>query len=150
MSLTVPIFSLLSFRLSMSPSLKRASISLIISTSTSNPSQWSERQLVTTQNRRAKGIFQTESGITTAFDYILDPTAAKNYVVPDKQALIDMAFFLLIAGSDTTAAPLSWAMFYLATRPGDVAKIRAELKDVPRNVYGAFEHHNICNLPYLV
>lgn len=67
-----------------------------------------------------------------------------------KEALIDEAFALCFAGTDTTSYALSFATYYLLRNPDKLRRMLDELKGAPRNADGLYEYRNICNLPYLV
>ncbi|KAH4106582.1 cytochrome P450 monooxygenase sthD [Parastagonospora nodorum] len=56
--------------------------------------------------------------------------------------------FIIIAGSDTVAATLTFAFFYLAKHPGHVTRLREELFPL-RAANGTFSHQRIFDAPHL-
>ena len=64
--------------------------------------------------------------------------------------LVDEAFLLLVAGSDTTAYSIACTTYYLLTHQEVLSKLKAELNDVPRKADGTLDCTNLLTLPYLV
>ncbi|KAJ5746283.1 cytochrome P450 [Penicillium odoratum] len=108
-----------------------------------------EKWIKTVKARRDNGILQTEDGRDTVFDLLLESNDRKGYQVADMSELIDEAFLLLIAGSDTTAYSLSCATYYILNHRDVLLKLKAELATVPRHVDGRLDCRNIQSLPYL-
>ncbi|KAJ5654239.1 cytochrome P450 [Penicillium lividum] len=108
-----------------------------------------EKWIKTVKARRDKGILQTEDGRDTVFDLLLESNDRKGYQVADMSELIDEAFLLVIAGSDTTAYSLSCATYYILNHGDILSKLKAELATVPRHVDGHLDCRNIQSLPYL-
>jgi cytochrome P450 len=100
--------------------------------------------------RRQNNVFAEEDGTITMFDLLLETKPGKDYNVPEMEQLIDEAFLFLAAGVDTTACTLAHATYYILSDDDILAKLRAELKGVPRDVNGNFEWRHLANLPYLV
>ena len=66
----------------------------------------------------------------------------------DPQVIRDQVLAVLLAGRDTTAGTLSWAVYELARHPECVAKLRAEILDtVGPSDAPTYEH--LKNMPYL-
>lgn len=68
----------------------------------------------------------------------------------NREALVDEAFVLCFAGTDTTGIGLSLGTYYLLKNPEKLNKMLDELKTVKTNAEGLFEYRELCNLPYLV
>ncbi|KAI1374297.1 cytochrome P450 [Hypoxylon crocopeplum] len=66
----------------------------------------------------------------------------------DLSALRNDSRFIVIAGSDTVAATLAFAFFYLARHPEHANKLRDELLPL-RSADGTFAHQNIANAEHL-
>jgi hypothetical protein len=66
----------------------------------------------------------------------------------DRKVLRDQIVAVLLAGRDTTASTLSWALYELSRHPHAVKKLRAEiLSTIGRDAYPTYEH--LKNMPYL-
>ena len=81
---------------------------------------------------------------------MLQPDPKKGYEVPTLEDLVDDAFLFLIAGSDTTAYTLSVGTFHILDNEEVLARLRAELKEAPKDTHGTFIWKDLVNLPYLV
>lgn len=57
-----------------------------------------------------------------------------------REELIDQLGVLFLAGHETSASALTWAFFILATQPGLVARLRAEVRAVAGDGPIGFEH----------
>ncbi|MFM7347063.1 MAG: cytochrome P450 [Tagaea sp.] len=64
-------------------------------------------------------------------------TDAKGFT---REELIDQLGVLFLAGHETSASALTWAFYLLATRPGMVARLRAEVAEVAGDGPIRFEH----------
>lgn len=84
------------------------------------------------------------------FDLLLQPNDQKGYQVPGMTELVDEAFLLLVAGSDTTAYSIACTTYYILTHDDVLAKLKEELNGVPRHADGRLDCRNIQTLPYLV
>ena len=100
--------------------------------------------------RREKGITQTEDGRDTVFDLLLEPNPDRGYEVPTIEQLVDEAFLLLVAGSDTTAYSIACTTFYLLNQKKALTKLKQELRLLPRTMDGRLDLANVMGLPYLV
>ncbi|KAL7650319.1 hypothetical protein ACMYSQ_012117 [Aspergillus niger] len=68
---------------------------------------------------------------------------------PTDQAIKDDAWFIIAAGSDTTASALINAVYYLATHPGVQAQLQREIDErLPEGIEG-LSYENVKDLPYL-
>ena len=110
--------------------------------------QQCEQWINMVKSRREKGKYQTEDGRVTVFDLLLD--SEKGYKSAAMADLVDEAFLLLVAGSDTTAYSMACTTYYILTHKDVLIQLKAELKDVPRNPDGTLDCKNIMSLPYLV
>jgi cytochrome P450 len=63
------------------------------------------------------------------------------------QELRDQMYTLLMAGHETTATSLAWAIYHVLTRPDVLERIRAELADVVGG--GPIEPSHVGRLPYI-
>ncbi|KAL6232073.1 hypothetical protein BDW75DRAFT_243331 [Aspergillus navahoensis] len=68
--------------------------------------------------------------------WINKPNDQKGYQVPGMTELIDEAFLLLVAGSDTTAYSIACTTYYILTHDDVLAKLKEELSGVPRHADG--------------
>ena len=93
---------------------------------------------------------QTEDGRDTVFDLLLEPHPHLGYEVRSNEQLVDEAFLLLIAGSDTTAYSLACTTYYLLTHEEPLSKLKKKLKLLPRTSDGRVALTSVMNLPYLV
>ncbi len=57
-----------------------------------------------------------------------------------REELIDQLGVLFLAGHETSASALTWAFYLLATQPGLVARLRAEIEDATGGGEIGFEH----------
>ncbi|KUJ06618.1 cytochrome P450 [Mollisia scopiformis] len=101
------------------------------------------------RQRRAQGLKYGENGHPTLFDILLESNVEKGYVVPPAEALIDQAFFFLMAGTDTTSYSLSCATYYVLSHDEVHKGLVEELVAAPRDQYGRFEYKVLAGLPYL-
>lgn len=99
--------------------------------------------------RREKGVTTDHDGNSTLIDVLLEPNPDKSYEVPAMKDLIDHTFTFVVAGVDTTAYTLSFAIFYILRTEGVLGKLRKELHGVLRDTSGRFEWKHVSNLPYL-
>ncbi|KAI8243935.1 hypothetical protein K4K48_012044 [Colletotrichum sp. SAR 10_66] len=97
---------------------------------------------VNPQNSRAS------DGRPTYFDLLLRSNAKMPNGL-NREALVDEAFVLCFAGTDTTGIGLSLGTYYLLKNPEKLNKMLDELKTVKTNAEGLFEYRELCNLPYL-
>ncbi|KAI5803866.1 cytochrome P450 [Geopyxis carbonaria] len=67
-----------------------------------------------------------EDGTKTVFDVLTSPTLTKSRVPPFSE-LVDEAIILLLAGTDTTANTLTFAVYYFLTHPECAKLVLAEL-----------------------
>ncbi|PWY61944.1 benzoate 4-monooxygenase cytochrome P450, partial [Aspergillus eucalypticola CBS 122712] len=68
---------------------------------------------------------------------------------PTDQAIKDDAWFIMSAGSDTTASALINTIYYLATHPGAQVQLQREIDErLPEGIEG-FSYEKVKNLPYL-
>lgn len=100
--------------------------------------------------RREQGQLESEEGIATVFDLMLEPNKKKNYQVPSEKALVDNAFLYILAGADTTAYTLSRATFHILESPSVHNKLRTELDNLPRDEHGRFLWKELAKAPYMV
>lgn len=101
------------------------------------------------EDKQAKGLTTASDGRPTYFDLLL----RSNAKIPNglnREALVDEAFVLCFAGTDTTGIGLSLGTYYLLKNPEKLNKMLDELKTVKTNAEGLFEYRELCNLPYLV
>ncbi len=71
-------------------------------------------------------------------------------MVPNEEALINEAFAILIAGSDSTAYSLSCAMYYLVTNRNAMLQLKEEVSPVLLKMESKSDYKGIMGLPYLV
>ena len=64
--------------------------------------------------------------------------------------LVDEAFLLLVAGSDTTAYSIACTTYYILTHSDCNRKLKEELATVRKGPNGEIDWKNIAELPYLV
>ncbi|KAF6814335.1 elymoclavine monooxygenase [Colletotrichum plurivorum] len=102
------------------------------------------------EDKQTSGETTAADGRLTYFDLLLNTRNTKMYHRLSKEALIDEAFALCFAGTDTTSYALSFATYYLLRNPGKLRRMLDELEGVPRNADGLYEYRSICNLPYLI
>jgi hypothetical protein len=81
---------------------------------------------------------------------LLEPNLDKGYQVLTIGRLVDEAFLLLVAGSDTTVYCIACATYYLLTHKEPLVKLKEELQTLPRTDNGRLELTNVTGLPYLV
>ncbi|KAK8043510.1 cytochrome P450 52A1 [Apiospora rasikravindrae] len=67
----------------------------------------------------------------------------------DPKVLRDQIVAVLLAGRDTTAATLSWAVYQLSRYPAKVARLRAEILDTVGPAPNAPSYETLKNMPYL-
>ncbi|KAK8104467.1 uncharacterized protein PG998_011500 [Apiospora kogelbergensis] len=67
----------------------------------------------------------------------------------DPKVLRDQIVAVLLAGRDTTAATLSWAVYELSRYPAKVARLRAEINDAVGPAPATPSYDNLKNMPYL-
>ncbi|KAI8314760.1 Cytochrome P450 monooxygenase BOT1 [Colletotrichum sp. SAR11_240] len=102
-------------------------------------------------NRLAVGLpmsIAASDGRPTYFDLLLRSNAKMPNGL-NREALVDEAFVLCFAGTDTTGIGLSLGTYYLLKNPEKLHKMLDELKTVKTNAEGLFEYRELCNLPYL-
>ncbi|KAI8168113.1 Cytochrome P450 monooxygenase BOT1 [Colletotrichum sp. SAR 10_70] len=102
-------------------------------------------------NRLAVGLpmsIAASDGRPTYFDLLLRSNAKMPNGL-NREALVDEAFVLCFAGTDTTGIGLSLGTYYLLKNPEKLNKMLDELKTVKTNAEGLFEYRELCNLPYL-
>ncbi|KAI0007136.1 cytochrome P450 [Xylariaceae sp. FL0662B] len=99
--------------------------------------------------RNKKGVYVTELGRPTIFDLLLNPNLEKGHKPLNKEILVDEAFALCFAGTDTTSYGLSLATFYLLKNPDKLRALRQELETLQTNPAGLFEYRDVLKLPYL-
>jgi cytochrome P450 len=68
----------------------------------------------------------------------------------DEEALIDEAFILLVAGTDTTAHTLSCAVYYLFTHKEALLRLREEISPVLLEMRETYSYKKMKSLPFLV
>ncbi|KAL4959573.1 cytochrome P450 [Aspergillus stella-maris] len=101
------------------------------------------------QERRRHGQLTNPDGITTIFDAMLTPSEEKGYKERTPKELIDEAALFILAGSDTSAYPLSTATYYLLTNLKALATLQAELSGADSFIrQGNWEETR--KLPYLM
>lgn len=81
---------------------------------------------------------------------MLEPDQGKGYVVPETDELVDEAFLFLVAGTGSTAHPMSCAVYYILTNPEVLKTLRAELREVTLEGSGDLSWPVLSSLPYLV
>ncbi|KAF4884779.1 Cytochrome P450 monooxygenase BOT1 [Colletotrichum fructicola] len=101
------------------------------------------------EEKQAKGLTTASDGRPTYFDLLLRSNAKMPNGL-NREALVDEAFVLCFAGTDTTGIGLSLGTYYLLKNPEKLNKMLDELKTVKTNAEGLFEYRELCNLPYLV
>ncbi|KAF4819680.1 Cytochrome P450 monooxygenase BOT1 [Colletotrichum siamense] len=101
------------------------------------------------EDKQAKGLTTASDGRPTYFDLLLRSNAKMPNGL-NREALVDEAFVLCFAGTDTTGIGLSLGTYYLLKNPEKLNKMLDELKTVKTNAEGLFEYRELCNLPYLV
>ena len=84
------------------------------------------------------------------FDLLLQPNPDEGNKIRPLEELIDEAFLLLFAGSDTTAYTLSCATYYLLTHKDCLRRLQNELETVSRDANGKPDWKSVSELPYLV
>ncbi|KAI8183253.1 Cytochrome P450 monooxygenase BOT1, partial [Colletotrichum sp. SAR 10_75] len=102
-------------------------------------------------NRLAVGLpmsIAASDGRPTYFDLLLRSNAKMPNGL-NREALVDEAFVLCFAGTDTTGIGLSLGTYYLLKNSEKLNKMLDELKTVKTNAEGLFEYRELCNLPYL-
>ncbi|KAJ0337554.1 hypothetical protein COL922a_006655 [Colletotrichum nupharicola] len=105
----------------------------------------------TLMNRLAVGLpmsIAASDGRPTYFDLLLRSNAKMPNGL-NREALVDEAFVLCFAGTDTTGIGLSLGTYYLLKNPEKLNKMLDELKTVKTNAERLFEYRELCNLPYL-
>lgn len=100
------------------------------------------------EDKQAKGLTTASDGRPTYFDLLLRSNAKMPNGL-NREALVDEAFVLCFAGTDTTGIGLSLGTYYLLKNPEKLNKMLDELKTVKTNAEGLFEYRELCNLPYL-
>ncbi|KAJ0273931.1 hypothetical protein COL940_009626 [Colletotrichum noveboracense] len=100
------------------------------------------------EDKQAKGLTTASDGRPTYFDLLLRSNAKMPNGL-NREALVDEAFVLCFAGTDTTGIGLSLGTYYLLKNPEKLNKMVDELKTVKTNAEGLFEYRELCNLPYL-
>ena len=100
--------------------------------------------------RREKGVTETEDGHDTIFDRLLEPNPDKNYEVPTIEQLVDEAFFLIVAGGDSTAYSMACTTYHILSNKESLTRLKKELKLLPRRSDGHLDLKNVMDLPYLV
>ncbi|KAH7317035.1 cytochrome P450 [Stachybotrys elegans] len=99
--------------------------------------------------RNKCGVYVAESGRPTLFDLLLNPNEEKGHRALPKDILVDEAFALCFAGTDTTSYALSLTTFYLLKNPDKLQLLRDELATVDTDASGLLNYHNLTSLPYL-
>ncbi|KAF4500918.1 cytochrome p450 [Fusarium agapanthi] len=96
------------------------------------------------RERHQNGVYTDETGRQTVFDAILDPE-------PDRstKGLVDEAFSLVIGGTETTVATITYGVWCTLKNPEVEKKMLEELRTVETNSDGLMEYLNLMNLPYL-
>ncbi|MFM7643141.1 MAG: cytochrome P450, partial [Cyanobium sp.] len=79
---------------------------------------------------------------------LLDARDEEGQPLTDRE-LRDELLTLLVAGHETTATALSWALYWLATRPEVQERLRQELTDAIPSADGPIELSALLRLPYL-
>jgi cytochrome P450 len=79
---------------------------------------------------------------------LLDARDEEGQPLTDRE-LRDELLTLLVAGHETTATALSWALYWLATRPEVQERLREELSGASPSVEGPIELATLLRLPYL-
>ncbi|KAM0796351.1 cytochrome P450 [Usnea florida] len=95
---------------------------------------------------------QTRSGSghpPTMFDAALNPDTEKGHFTPSTTELTSDAFLMLLAGTDTTAASLTVAVFGVLSNPHFMNKLRAELRGAMPTVTATADWASLEKLPYL-
>jgi cytochrome P450 len=87
--------------------------------------------------------------MSTMFDRLLEPRD-KGLKIPPKSSLIDDAFVICLAGTDTTAFTLAAATFYILRQPEVERQLREELKGVRQEEREILAWSRVHKLPYLV
>ncbi|KAF4850947.1 Cytochrome P450 monooxygenase BOT1 [Colletotrichum siamense] len=100
------------------------------------------------EDKQAKGLTTASDGRPTYFDLLLRSNAKMPNGL-NREALVDEAFVLCFAGTDTTGIGLSLGTYYLLKNPEKLNKMLDELKTMKTNAEGLFEYRELCNLPYL-
>jgi cytochrome P450 len=95
-------------------------------------------------------VYTGMDGRTTIFDLLLNPNKEKGYKPLPREVLIDEAFALCFAGTDTTSYGMSCGTYYLLTNPNKLKLLSEELSQVQTNAEGMLEYKDIQHLPYLV
>ena len=96
---------------------------------------------------------QTRSGsghAPTMFDAALNPDTEKGHLTPSTTELTSDAFLMLLAGTDTTAAALTVAVFGVLRNPHVINKLRAELRGAMPTVTTTADWASLEKLAYLV
>ena len=102
------------------------------------------------QARHNNGGYQSEDGHRTVFDLLLESGLGMEGSHQNIDELVDEAFLLLFAGSDTTAYTLSCATYYILAHKDCLVKLRKELEIIPKGGIDAQDWNRIGRLPYLV
>ena len=96
---------------------------------------------------------QTRSGSghpPTMFDAALNPDTEKGHFTPSTTELTSDAFLMLLAGTDTTAAALTVAVFGVLRNPHSMNKLTAELRGAMPTATTTADWASLEKLPYLV
>ena len=84
------------------------------------------------------------------FDAALNPDTEKGQYTSTTTELTSDAFVMLLAGTDTTAAALTVAVFGILRNPHVMNELRVELRDAMPTVTTTADWASLEKLPYLV
>lgn len=104
-------------------------------------------QLRTLVHKKQQGQSKKWESRMSILDSLLAHAQSPNPTPDEWDALQADAQVIVMAGSDTTASTLVFALYYLATQPKDVAKLREELLPLMKD--GSFRHVDIQNANHL-
>jgi cytochrome P450 len=86
----------------------------------------------------------------TVFHQLLHPDAAEGHVVPSVEELVDEAFTIIGAASETTGNALTIATYHILANEKIYSKLKAELKGSFPNPSSRLDFVELEKLPYLV
>lgn len=100
--------------------------------------------------RQNSEMFSVDNKQWSLFHLLLNINEGEDSETLDKGTLIDEAFAICFAGTDTTTMGLSMATYYMIRHPSVLNALREELQTVPLNRNGLMEYNDVVALPYLV
>lgn len=83
-------------------------------------------------------------------EVLLNPNAAKDYIVPNAVELNEEALTLSVAGNDTTGNAIIMGIYYICRNPQIQQQLEAELHASFPNIDNGVSFADVKNLTYLV